>query len=62
MQTLSDVDIPGLPAPQVGKVRQCYDLDGGRRRMVATDRLSAFDRAPTAIPSKGQVLTELPRF
>ena len=62
MQTLSDVDLPGLSAPQVGKVRQSYDLDGGRRLMEATDRLSAFDRALTTIPFKGQVLTELSHF
>lgn len=60
-QTLSDVTILGLPAPQVGKVRQSYDLDADRRLMVTTDRLSAFDRNLTTIPFKGQVLTELSR-
>ena len=60
--TLSDVAIPGLPAAQVGKVRQSYDLDAERRLMVATDRLSAFDLNLTTVPLKGQVLTELSRF
>ncbi|WP_309242851.1 phosphoribosylaminoimidazolesuccinocarboxamide synthase [Lichenibacterium dinghuense] len=57
--TLDEVEIPGLPAPQRGKVRQSYDLDAGRRLMVTTDRLSAFDLNLTTIPFKGQVLTEL---
>ena len=60
--TLSDIAIPGLPAPHVGKVRQSYDLDAERRLMVATDRLSAFDLNLTTVPFKGQVLTELSRF
>ena len=60
--TLSDIAIPGLPAAQVGKVRQSYDLDAERRLMVTTDRLSAFDRNLTTIPFKGQVLTELSRY
>ena len=30
--------------------------------IIATDRLSAFDRILTAIPCKGQVLTQIARF
>ena len=49
-----------------GKVRDNYDLPDGshgpRRIIIATDRLSAFDRNIAAIPFKGQVLTQLARF
>jgi phosphoribosylaminoimidazole-succinocarboxamide synthase len=38
-----------------GKVRDCYIRDG-RRAIVVTDRLSAFDRIVATIPFKGQVL------
>ena len=59
---LRDATIPELPNHYAGKVRDNYDLPGGRRLLVATDRLSAFDRILTAIPLKGQVLTQLARF
>jgi phosphoribosylaminoimidazole-succinocarboxamide synthase len=42
-----------------GKVRDSYALPGGRRALVASDRLSAFDRIIAAIPYKGQVLNQL---
>lgn len=38
-----------------GKVRDTYDL-GDRLILIATDRLSAFDRVLAAVPYKGQVL------
>ena len=53
------------PAPLVhsGKVRDTYDLGSGRLLMVASDRISAFDVIlPTAIPGKGEVLTQLSLF
>ncbi len=59
---LEDAAIPGLPGHYRGKVRENYDLPGGKRLLIATDRLSAFDRILTAIPLKGQVLTQLARF
>src|SRR5690606_24021626 len=59
---LLDATIPELPNHYRGKVRDNYDLPDGRRIIVATDRLSAFDRILTAIPLKGQGLTELARF
>jgi phosphoribosylaminoimidazole-succinocarboxamide synthase len=43
-------------------VRDNYDLPDGRRVIVATDRLSAFDIILTALPFKGQVLTQTARF
>jgi phosphoribosylaminoimidazole-succinocarboxamide synthase len=59
---LADVSVPGLPGHYHGKVRENYDLPDGRRILVASDRLSAFDIILTAIPLKGQVLTQLARF
>jgi len=44
-----------------GKVRDSY-VHGSRRVLVATDRLSAFDRIITTVPYKGQVLTQLATF
>jgi len=63
---LDDATIPELPNHYRGKVRDNYDLpdgpDGPRRIIIATDRLSAFDRNIAAIPFKGQVLTQIARF
>jgi phosphoribosylaminoimidazole-succinocarboxamide synthase len=59
---LDDATIPELPNHYRGKVRDNYDLPDGRRIIIATDRLSAFDRAVAAIPFKGQVLTQTARF
>src|SRR5580704_15738895 len=59
---LDDATIPELPNHYAGKVRDNYDLADGRRIIIATDRLSAFDRILTAIPLKGQVLTQIARF
>ena len=59
---LADATIPELPNHYRGKVRDNYDLPDGRRIIIATDRLSAFDRILTAIPLKGQVLTQIARF
>ena len=61
-QVLADATIPELPNHYRGKVRDNYDLPNGRRIIIATDRLSAFDRIVTAIPLKGQVLTQIARF
>jgi phosphoribosylaminoimidazole-succinocarboxamide synthase len=43
-------------------VRDNYDLPDGRRLIIATDRLSAFDINIAAIPFKGQVLTQIARY
>jgi phosphoribosylaminoimidazole-succinocarboxamide synthase len=59
---LADATIPELPNHYRGKVRDNYDLSDSRRIIIATDRLSAFDRNLTAIPCKGQVLTQIARF
>ena len=59
---LRDATIPELPNHYRGKVRDNYDLPDSRRIIIATDRLSAFDRDITALPFKGQVLTQIARF
>jgi phosphoribosylaminoimidazole-succinocarboxamide synthase len=59
---LGDIVIPELPNHSKGKVRDSYDLADGRRIIVASDRLSAFDRVLTTIPLKGQALTQIARF
>jgi len=61
-QVLEDATFDWLPGHYKGKVRENYDLSDGRRIIIATDRLSAFDRILTAIPLKGQVLTQLARY
>ena len=55
------VDLPALGTRERGKVRDCFVLDG-KRVLVTTDRLSAFDRILTAVPYKGQVLNQLSAF
>ena len=61
-KVLADARIPELPNYYRGKVRDNYDLPDGRRIIIATDRLSAFDVALAAIPFKGQVLTQTARY
>lgn len=63
--TLAGVDLPFLGACQRGKVRDLYVVPGtggDRLVMVATDRLSAFDRILGLVPFKGQVLTQLAAY
>src|SRR3990172_1447751 len=57
-QAFAQSDLP-LPGRQAGKVRDSYPLPGGRRLVVTTDRLSAFDRILGRVPYKGQVLNQL---
>jgi phosphoribosylaminoimidazole-succinocarboxamide synthase len=61
-RVLRDAIIPELPKPYYGKVRDNYDLPDGRRIIISSDRISAFDRILAAIPFKGQVLTQTARF
>jgi len=53
-----ETDLP-LPGKQAGKVREWYPLPDGRRLIITTDRLSAFDRILSRVPYKGQVLNQL---
>jgi phosphoribosylaminoimidazole-succinocarboxamide synthase len=54
-------ELPALGKRYSGKVRDFWKVDG-RRVLVTTDRLSAFDRILTAVPYKGQVLNQLSAF
>ena len=68
MRVLPEARIAELPNPYFGKVRDCYDLPAtpdvpeGRRILISSDRISAFDRILAAIPHKGQVLTQVARW
>jgi len=59
---LADATLPEFPNHYRGKVRDTYALADGRLIIVASDRLSAFDRILAAIPYKGQVLTQTARY
>ena len=52
---LKETNLP-LPNKTSGKVRDWYDLPNGKRLIVTTDRLSAFDILLASVPYKGQVL------
>jgi phosphoribosylaminoimidazole-succinocarboxamide synthase len=56
--SLSTTSLP-LQNKQTGKVRDWYDLPDGKRLIVTTDRLSAFDKILATVPFKGQVLNQL---
>jgi phosphoribosylaminoimidazole-succinocarboxamide synthase len=60
-RVLAEAAIPELPGHYRGKVRDNYDLPDGRRIIIASDRLSAFDRSLCAVPFKGEVLTRTAR-
>ncbi len=51
----------GSGAKYFGKVRDNYILNG-KRIMVTTDRISAFDVVLTTLPFKGQVLNQMSQF
>jgi len=57
-QTLEGTNFEGLGERYEGKVRDNYHRDG-RRYIVVTDRISAFDRILGTVPFKGQVLNRL---
>jgi len=55
-QCLDATDLDALGAKYEGKVRDNYTTRDGRRFIVVTDRISAFDRVLGTIPFKGQLL------
>ena len=62
MNTIAQLNLPGVPKLKSGKVREVFDL-GDALLFVATDRISAFDVImPNPIPEKGRVLTALSEF
>ena len=54
--TLDHTDLDALGTKYEGKVRDNYTTRDGRRFLVTTDRISAFDRVLGTLPFKGQVL------
>ena len=60
-QPLDGVDLSAFGQTVRGKVRDMA-LSPGRRVLVTTDRLSAFDRVIGLIPYKGQLLNQLAAF
>jgi phosphoribosylaminoimidazole-succinocarboxamide synthase len=59
---LPEAQIAELPNYYRGKVRDNYDLTDGRRILIASDRISAFDVNLAVVPLKGLVLTQIARF
>ena len=62
MNVFADASTLPLPNHYPGKVRDVYDLEDGRLVMATSDRLSAFDRAITAVPHKGAILNAITKF
>lgn len=58
---LEGTDVDGIGEREVGKVRDSYKQKG-KRVLVTTDRISAFDCVLGTIPFKGQVLNQLAAF
>lgn len=58
---LAGTNFTALGTRYEGKVRDNYTKDG-KRIIVVTDRLSAFDRVICLIPFKGQVLNQMAKF
>jgi len=57
--TLERTDLGTLGVKYEGKVRDNYTTKDGRRFIVVTDRISAFDRVLGTLPLKGQILNRL---
>jgi phosphoribosylaminoimidazole-succinocarboxamide synthase len=60
--TLDSSQLDRLGSKYQGKVRDNYTTKDGRRFIVVTDRISAFDRVLGTLPFKGQVLNSLAGF
>ncbi len=61
-QAVWQTEIPELPAPKRGKVRDIYDL-GEHLLIVSCDRISAYDHVlQPGIPGKGKILNQLTNF
>ncbi len=56
---LDATDLSQLGKKYSGKVRDCYTTDDGRRIIVVSDRISAFDRNLGVLPLKGQILNRI---
>ncbi len=61
-KTLPGTNLPKLGKRYEGKVRDNYSTPDGKRILVATDRISAFDVVLGTIPFKGQVLNQIAEY
>ncbi len=60
---ITNTQIPQLPEPYRGKVREVYTLNDETLGIVVTDRISAFDYImKQAVPFKGQILNQMAAF
>ena len=64
INTLEKFESPQLKKIHAGKVRDSIRIDGKKRMIVVTDRISAFNKnlEYSAIPYKGAVLNTLTNF
>ncbi len=63
MTILSNLVTPQLEKIHSGKVRESFRVDANRRLIVATDRISSFDKVlKTPVPGKGAVLNSLAAY
>lgn len=60
--TLDGTDLGHLGTKYAGKVRDNYTTSDGRRYIVVSDRISAFDRVLGTLPFKGQVLNRVAAY
>jgi phosphoribosylaminoimidazole-succinocarboxamide synthase len=60
-RTLANPQFEGLGAHHAGKVRDSY-VEGDRRTIIVSDRVSCFDVVVGTIPLKGQVLNQIAAF
>ena len=61
-RTLDHTSLDALGKKYEGKVRDNYTTEDGRRIIVVTDRISAFDRVLGTLPLKGQILNRMAAF
>ena len=60
-KTLKETNFPSLGKLYKGKVRDNY-IKEDQRVIIATDRISSFDRVISTIPFKGQMLNQISSF
>jgi phosphoribosylaminoimidazole-succinocarboxamide synthase len=59
---LDKTNFPTFGKKYEGKVRDNYSTPDGRRFLITTDRISAFDRVLGTLPLKGQMLNTLSAY
>jgi phosphoribosylaminoimidazole-succinocarboxamide synthase len=58
-RTLDEIDLGGIGRHYRGKVRDNFTTADGKRIIVVSDRVSAFDVVLGTIPFKGQILNQM---